>query len=92
MSLPYKISEAASRLYRAGVSYHAYGTIKQGNSALFDYYKADKVTDEQLATIRQYCPDVQLKGTRSQYAPELRSVIVCFPKAAWYRANKEATK
>ena len=85
MKTPYKISEAASRLYRAGVSYHDFGTIKQGKTALFNYYKCDKVTDEQLATIRQYCPDVQLKGVRSQYAPELRSVIVCFPKAAWYR-------
>jgi hypothetical protein len=85
MKTPYKISEAASRLYRAGVSYHDFGTIKQGKTALFNYYKCDKVTDEQLATIRQYCPDVRLKGVRSQYAPELRSVIVCFPKAAWYR-------
>lgn len=85
MKLPYKISEAGSRLYRAGVSYHAYGTIKQGNDALFTYFKADKVTDEQLATLKQYCPDVQVKGIGAQYAPELRSVAICFPKAAWYR-------
>lgn len=81
----YKINEAASRLYHAGVSYYDYGTINHGKIAMFDYYKCDKVTDEQLVTIRQYCPDVQVKGARSQYAPELRSVLVCFPKAAWYR-------
>lgn len=85
MKLPYKINQAARELYRAGVSYHAYGTITQGKTALFDYYKADKVTDEQLEALRQYCPDVQVKGSRSEYAPELRSVLVCFPKAAWYR-------
>jgi len=88
MRLSYKINEAASRLYRAGVSYYDYGTIKQGKTALFDYYKSDKVTDEQLAIIRQYCPDVQVKGVRSEYAPELRAVIVCFPKSAWYRQQQ----
>ena len=85
MRLPYKISDAARQLYRAGVSYHDYGTIKQGSTALFNYYKCDKVTEGQLATIRQYCPDVQVKGIRSEYAPEIKSVAICFPKAAWYR-------
>ena len=82
MKLPYKITEAASRLYRVGVSYHDYGTIKKGKIAYFDYYKADKITDAQLATIREFCPDVQLQGIRSEYAPEIKSVAICFPKIA----------
>lgn len=90
-NLPYKISEAASVIYRAGISYHAFGTIKQGRAALFDYYKCDKVTTEQLATIRQYCPDMQVKVISATYAPELRSVALCFPKVAFYRM-KEAAK
>ena len=44
MKLPYKITEAANRLYSAGVSYHAFGTLKIGKSAYFDYYKTDKIT------------------------------------------------
>ena len=87
MKLPYKITEAPRMLYRAGVSYHAFGTIKQGKTALFNYYKCDKVTAEQLATIRQYCPDMQVKGIGATYAPELRSVALCFPKIAFYRMN-----
>jgi hypothetical protein len=90
MKLPYKISEAASVIYRAGVSYHAFGTIKQGRAALFNYYKCDKVTEEQLETIRQYCPDVQVKGIAPTYAPELRSVALCFPKIAFYRMKGAA--
>ena len=85
MKLPYKITEAPRMLYRAEVHYHAFGTLKIGKSAYFDYYKTDKITDAQLATIREFCPDVQLQGIRSEYAPEIRSVAVCFPKAAWYR-------
>ena len=85
MKLPYKISDAASQLYRAGISYHAYGTLKVCKTAYFDYYKADKVTDAQLTIIREFCPDVQLQGIRSEYAPEIKSVAICFPKAAWYR-------
>lgn len=91
MKLPYKISEAASVIYRAGVSYHAFGTIKQGKTALFEYYKCDKVSPDQLETIRAFCPDVQVKGISATYAPELRSVALCFPKIAFYRM-KEAAK
>ena len=85
MKLPYKISDAASQLYRAGISYHAYGTLKVCKTAYFDYYKSDKITDSQLETIREFCPDVQLQGIRSEYAPEIKGVAICFPKAAWYR-------
>lgn len=87
MKLPYRISEAGSKLYRAGVSYHAYGTIKQGTKALFNYFKADNITDSQIVALREYCPDMQVTGMRSEYAPELRSVCIMFPKAAWYRAQ-----
>lgn len=85
MKLPYKITEAPRMLYRAGISYHAFGTLKIGKSAYFDYYKADMITDSQLEAIREFCPDVQLQGVRKEYAPEIKSVAVCFPKAAWYR-------
>lgn len=87
MKLPYKISDAASRLYRAGIAYHAYGIIKNDGKALFNYYKCDKITAEQQKKIAEFCPDAMIRGCASQYAPELRSVLVCFPKAAWYRMN-----
>lgn len=87
MKLPYKISDAASQLYRAGISYHAYGIIKNDGKALFNYYKCDKITASQQKTIAEFCPDVMIRGCASQYAPELRAVLVCFPKAAWYRIN-----
>lgn len=87
MRLPYKKALEAATLYKTGVSYHAFGVIKQGKSAMFDYYKADSITEDQIATLKQFCPDMQVAGMRSQYAPELRSVCIMFPKAAWYRAN-----
>lgn len=87
MKLPYKKALEASTLYKTGVIYHAYGVIKQGKTALFDYYKADSITEEQIATLKQFCPDLQVKGMRSEYAPELRSVCIMFPKSAWYRAQ-----
>ena len=90
MKLPYNKALTASTLYRNGVSYHAFGVIKQGKTMLFDYYKCDKVTDEQAEALRQFCPDMQVKGCRAEYAPELRSVLLCFPKAAWYRAQGSA--
>lgn len=85
MKLPYRISDAARKLYRAGISYHAFGTLKVCNTAYFDYFKADKITETQLVEIRKFCPDVQIKGIRSEYAPEIKGVAICFPKIAWYR-------
>lgn len=92
MKLPYRITDAANRLYRAGVAYHTYGTLKVGKTSYFNYYKADKVTDSQLEALREFCPDVRLKGIRSQYAPELQAVGVFFPKIAWYKLRKTDCK
>ena len=89
MKLPYKIREAGSQLYRAGVDYYDFGTVENN---LFDYFKTDKITDEQVATLRAYCPDVQIRGGRSEFAPELKRTFILFPKAAWYRQNKGAQK
>lgn len=77
----------ASTLYKTGVNYHAYGVIKQGKTALFDYYKADRIAEDQIATLKQFCPDMQVSGMHSEFAPELRAVCIMFPKAAWYRAQ-----
>lgn len=89
MKLPYKISEAGSRLYRAGVSYHAFGVAKQNSAALFDYFTlSEPLTEAQAQAVRDYCPDFQIGGSRSQYAPEIKRQVLLFPKAAWYRANR----
>lgn len=88
MRLPYKISDAAKRLYDAGVNYYATGTLSQDGETLFDYYMADAVDESQLTTLKQYCPAVQLKESRAEYAPEQKRVLVCFPKIAWYRKQE----
>ena len=85
MKLPYKITEAPRILYLANISYHGFGTIKIGKTAYFDYYKVDKISDDQLAKIKAFCPDAQLHGVRKEYAPEIKRVAICFPKIAWYR-------
>lgn len=90
MKLPYKKADTASTIYRLGISYYAFGTLSQGKAKLFDYFKCDKVTQEQIEALRSFCPDLQIKGVSPSYAPELRSVLLCFPKAAWYRAQGNA--
>jgi hypothetical protein len=87
MKLPYKIKDAGSMLYRAGVSYHASGTTKAGKVSVFDFFQCDTITNGQLGKIREYCPDVQVAGVHHKFAPELKMVHVLFPKSAWYRAK-----
>jgi len=84
--MKYQITKAASNLFSAGVRFYDYGEIRgPKGERLFDYYKTDGVTDSQKESLRAYCPDVQFKESRAQYAPEIRACLVCFPKAAFYR-------
>ena len=85
----YKITEAPYRLYKAGVRQYASGVIrcKESGAALFDYYKADSVTSEQKAALLEFCPDIKFMTATPQFAPELKAVAICFPKAAFYRGG-----
>lgn len=90
MSKRFKNTLAAPTLYKLGISYHAIGTISaQGSKEkLFDFYTCDKVTDAQKAALLEIAPDVQFKSISPQYAPEIKRVAVCFPKAAFYRTQQ----
>lgn len=86
-------SQIPSFLYRCGVSYHANGVINYQHNGKFykvyDYYKTDIITQDQIAAIAKEIPDLQVMGSRSQYAPEIKSVLVCIPKAALYKLKKQ---
>ena len=79
-------------LHRLGVSYHANGTIdcKKTGVKLYDFYRVDKLRPAQRRAIQRIQRDVQFMGSRSEYAPELTSALVCIPKAALYRQTAKA--
>lgn len=83
----YKITDAPYRMYEAGVRQYASGVIRcdKSGAALFEYYKADSVTAAQRAELLAYCPDIKFMTASPQFAPELKAVAICFPKAAFYR-------
>lgn len=85
----FRISDAAGALHGIGVRFHARGVLKDGTgAALFDFYKTDWLAPSDADKIRALCPKVQFRESRAGYAPELRGVYICFPKAAWHRAAK----
>lgn len=89
--MKYRISNAAGFLYDAGVSFHASGVLSDSSGAkLFDFYKTDFVTDAQKTAILNWCPKAQFRGAYAEYAPELRGVYICFPKAAALRSGVSA--
>ena len=72
-----------STLYSLGLSYHSYGTIKQGRKVQGYYYKLSKpATSEQIQKLREMFPYVTTGYGYSQYAPELRASILVFPSKA----------
>jgi hypothetical protein len=85
----YQVTTVPSFLYSIGVSYHSTGVIIQGETKIFDFYKIDSITDRQLDLIRLWCPHFQVKLSVSQYAPELKSKILCFPKVGYFRLIKD---
>ena len=81
-----------STLYSIGVNYYAYGVIKDGKTALFDYYKTDGINDAQKAAILAFCPYAVFGIVRKEFAPEIKAATVAFPKAAWYREHSQGQK
>ena len=79
-------------LHRLGVSYYDSGTVdcKKTGAKLYDFYRADKLRPAQRRAIKRLQCDVEFMGSRSEYAPELTSALVCIPKAAFYRQNSKA--
>lgn len=86
--MKYQIGKAAWFLCDIGVNFHGFGTIEKDGTKLFDYYKVDKVTQEQKDKILAWCKDAHLLNASMEYAPELTSLMVAFPKAAYYRGFK----
>jgi hypothetical protein len=79
-------------LHRLGVSYYGHGTVdcKKTGAKIFDFYRTDKLRPAQRRAIQRLQRDVKFMGSRSEYAPELTSALVCIPKAAFYRQNSKA--
>ena len=86
--MEYQITKAASFLYGIGVSFHADGVLSRDGVKLFDYYKADRISREQRDKILAWCPLVEFKTTSPEYAPELKSVLICFPKAGYFKERQ----
>lgn len=60
----------------AGVSYFNYGTKRNGRKKLFDWYATDPISENQKRILES--GGATIRCTVSEYAPELRRVLVCF--------------
>ena len=72
-------------LESVGVTYHAFGMIKNGRKKVADYYKTDKLTSVQLDALRAM--GLEVRTCSPEYAPEIKNPIICFPKG-WHRKAK----
>lgn len=71
-------------LNNMGLNYFDFGVIKQGRKKLFDYFKTDKINAAQIEVLQN--AGCVIKYSRPQYAPELISALICFPKG-WKGLN-----
>lgn len=78
-------------LYKAGIDYHATGSIKHGRRITAYYYKlSNGITPEQLQTIRETHPQAHTGHTRAQYAPELTCKVLIIPSKAEMKRQRMA--
>ena len=71
------------RLYALGINYHAFGTLKNGRKVAAYFYKLHTApSSEQLAKLREEFPHVSTGYGFSEFAPELRRVVLIFPSRA----------
>lgn len=74
-------NELPSLMHKLGVSYFAYGTIKNGRKKIADYYKlCSPISDNQLNQLKEYFPAITTGKSVSQYAPELKQAVLILPK------------
>lgn len=87
----FAITRAAGFLYDIGVRFHASGILRESDTgaALYDFYKTDFVSDSQMTQIATACPNACFRGVYAEYAPELRGVYICFPKAEMQRRLRD---
>ena len=72
-------SQIGGFLYRLGISYYDFGAIKNGRKKVADYFKTDRLTEDQRAAIVAAIPPAYFLGAAPQYAPEIRRVLICIP-------------
>lgn len=63
---------------KAGFRFFDYGKLKNGKKVVADYYKGD-LTPESKESLKRLVPKVFFLSSQAQYAPELRSSLVCIP-------------
>ena len=84
----YPTTRVPDLLFKHGIRYFEYGTLTdQDGNKVYDYYKVDKITPEQEATITQMIKGFKIVMASPAYAPEQKKAILCFPKAAYWRTN-----
>lgn len=82
-------------LYKAGINYHAYGTIKNGRQVTAYFYKLNSTpTIEQMAKLREEFPRVSTGCGYCEFAPELRKAVLIFPSGSELkrRGTEQPTK
>lgn len=71
-------------LYKAGVSYYASGTIKNGRKIAAYYFRLSKpATVEQLNQLKKLYPQMTTGNSYNEFAPEIQSPVLIF----WKRMN-----
>ena len=73
----------SQELYRHGISFYHTGTIKNGRKIVAYFFKLSKpVTPNQIAELRKTIPHIQTAHGVSEFAPELRSIVLTIPSKA----------
>lgn len=80
----------APALYKLGINYHGYGDLKDGRKVVARWFKADRITAAQKQVLQDLDSSVYFLSSSPEYAPELKSVLICFKTAAQLKREKRA--
>lgn len=80
--------EQAPTICKLGVSYHAYGDLKEGRKIVARWFKCDKITKEQKEALQGLDDSVYFITASPEYAPEIKNVLICFKTKAQIKREK----
>lgn len=74
-----KLQTIHNAFQKVGFNYYSFGERKHGRKKLFDYWKADKVTDAQVKELQELLPTLAVLKGHKEFAPEIKFAVVAIP-------------
>jgi hypothetical protein len=63
----------------SGFTFYEFGSVKENGKKIATFYKGERLKEETRQKLKSLLPSVFFLGSSCQFAPEIKSSLVCIP-------------